>query len=94
MSDRGYSSMTLDDAKRISIVIGSQDSLDGKSRDGKVPNGHVKPLPDNKVVAKETTPGMLGSICNFASFCTTLNVVTFLSDLIVYFIWVMVLYFF
>ncbi len=34
MSDRGYSSMTLEDAKRISIVIGSQDSIEslGKHR--------------------------------------------------------------
>ena len=32
MSDRGYSSMTLDDAKRASIIIGSQDSLDSLSR--------------------------------------------------------------
>ena len=32
MSDRGYSSMTLDDAKRASIIIGSQDSLDSLSK--------------------------------------------------------------
>ena len=34
MSDKGYSSMTLEDAKRISVVIGSQDSLEslGKHR--------------------------------------------------------------
>ncbi len=28
MSDRGYSSMTLDDGKRSSMVVGSQESLD------------------------------------------------------------------
>ncbi len=32
MSDRGYSSMTLDDAKRASIIIGSQDSIDSLSK--------------------------------------------------------------
>ena len=49
MSDRGYSSMTLDDAKRISIVIGSQDSIDSVDKakhkvrdiDQKLPNGRV-----------------------------------------------------
>ena len=44
MSDRGYSSMTLEDAKRISVVIGSQDSLDSLNR-APAPNRVVsKPL--------------------------------------------------
>lgn len=32
MSDRGYNSMTLEDASRISMVIGSVDSLDSVVR--------------------------------------------------------------
>ena len=47
MSDRGYSSMTLDDAKRASIIIGSQDSLDSlsKQNSNKVEKrDHPKPI--------------------------------------------------
>ena len=32
MSDRGYSSMSLEDAKKLSTAVGSQDSLDIESR--------------------------------------------------------------
>ena len=57
MSDRGYNSMTLEDAKKISVLIGSKGSLDSVNhgnrtkvdifhKDGchKPPSGPVKQL--------------------------------------------------
>ena len=49
MSDRGYSSMTLDDAKRISIVIGSQDSIDASDKTKQKPKNAADKLVNSRV---------------------------------------------
>ena len=51
LSDRGYSSMTSEDAKRMSLTIGSQESLESLGGLGK-----VRPMFINRETIKENGP--------------------------------------
>ena len=57
MSDRGYSSMTLYDAKRASMVIGSQDSIDSLPKKWEKKDSDKISPPINKTKITKHRPG-------------------------------------